>query len=117
MHAIAEERDDGSVVLEMAVTNVDGFRSFVLGFLTGLGLYHAFPQTPRVVLGPGFCGAYTTFSTFAVETDLLVKDGHTATAAIYMGSTLVVGLLCAWFGIVMGRWLVGARTDRRSRPR
>jgi proteasome accessory factor B len=30
---VTEERDDGSVVLEMAVTNVDGFRSFVLGFL------------------------------------------------------------------------------------
>jgi predicted DNA-binding transcriptional regulator YafY len=31
--ALVEERDDGSVVLEMAVTNIDGFRSFVLGFL------------------------------------------------------------------------------------
>jgi predicted DNA-binding transcriptional regulator YafY len=31
--AVIEERDDGSVVLEMAVTNIDGFRSFVLGFL------------------------------------------------------------------------------------
>ena len=31
--AVVEERDDGSVVLELAVTNIDGFRSFVLGFL------------------------------------------------------------------------------------
>jgi predicted DNA-binding transcriptional regulator YafY len=31
--AVAEERPDGSVILEMAVTNFDGFRSFVLGFL------------------------------------------------------------------------------------
>ena len=31
--AVVEERDDGSVVLELAVTNLDGFRSFVLGFL------------------------------------------------------------------------------------
>ena len=30
---MVEERDDGSVVVEMSVTNVDGFRSFVLGFL------------------------------------------------------------------------------------
>ena len=32
-HSVAEERDDGSVVLELAVTNLDGLRSFVLGFL------------------------------------------------------------------------------------
>jgi predicted DNA-binding transcriptional regulator YafY len=32
-NAVVEERDDGSIVLEMSVTNVDGFRSFVLGFL------------------------------------------------------------------------------------
>lgn len=31
--AVVEERDDGSVILELAVTNLDGFRSFVLGFL------------------------------------------------------------------------------------
>ena len=31
--AVAEQRDDGAVVLEMAVTNRSGFRSFVLGFL------------------------------------------------------------------------------------
>jgi predicted DNA-binding transcriptional regulator YafY len=31
--AVVERRDDGSVVLELAVTNRDGFRSFVLGFL------------------------------------------------------------------------------------
>jgi predicted DNA-binding transcriptional regulator YafY len=30
---VVEERDDGSVILEMSVTNLDGFRSFVLGFL------------------------------------------------------------------------------------
>ena len=32
-----------------------------LGFVTGLALYHAFPDEPKVVLGSGFCGAYTTF--------------------------------------------------------
>lgn len=31
--SVVEQRPDGSVVLEMAVTNLDGFRSFVLGFL------------------------------------------------------------------------------------
>lgn len=55
------------------VVNVTG--SLLLGILTGLGLYHAFPDTPRVVLGTGFCGAFTTFSTFSLETVRLLEEG------------------------------------------
>src|SRR4051812_28663878 len=44
------------------VVNATG--SLALGVLTGLALYHAFPAAPKLVLGTGFCGAYTTFSTF-----------------------------------------------------
>lgn len=63
----------------------------------------------RPFVATGFIGAFTTFSTFAVETDLLIKDDHVTTAAAYTGSTLVVGLLCAWLGIVMGRLLLSPR--------
>jgi len=42
--------------------------SFVLGVLTGLALYHTFPNTSKVILGTGFCGAYTTFGTWTFET-------------------------------------------------
>ena len=43
--------------------NVSG--SFVLGVITGLALYHGLESTPKIVVGTGFCGGYTTFSTFA----------------------------------------------------
>ncbi len=53
------------------VVNISG--SFALGLLSGLALYHAFPSDATLVLGTGFCGAYTTFSTFAFETVRLIE--------------------------------------------
>lgn len=70
------------------VVNATG--SLLLGLLTGLGLYHAFPDTPRLVLGTGFCGAYTTFSTFTVETVRLLERGALGAAFRYaLGSVAV----------------------------
>ncbi|HET9729836.1 MAG TPA: CrcB family protein, partial [Acidimicrobiia bacterium] len=48
------------------VINVTG--SFVLGLITGAAMYHGLSHDARLVTGTGFCGGYTTFSTFAVET-------------------------------------------------
>ena len=70
------------------VVNVTG--SFFLGLLTGLGLYHAFPATPKAVLGTGFCGAYTTFSTFSLETVRLLEEGATSVALRNAFGTLLV---------------------------
>lgn len=75
--------------------------SFVLGFLTGLGLYHAFPQTPRVVLGTGFCGAYTTFSTFTFETVRLLEEGDIREAFGHALGSLVVCGVAAGAGLAL----------------
>jgi fluoride exporter len=69
------ERVGGRFPWGTLVINASG--SLLLGVLTGLVLYHAFPKTPKVILGTGFCGAYTTFSTFAYETVGLAEDGAT----------------------------------------
>lgn len=67
------DRTEGAFPWGTFVVNATG--SLLLGLLTGLSLYHAFPQTPKVVLGTGFCGAYTTFSTFTFETIRLLEEG------------------------------------------
>ena len=66
-----------------------------------------FPPTDiaRPFAGIGFLGAYTTFSTFSVEADLLVKDGHALTAGVYVVASLVVGIAAAWVGVVGARAL------------
>lgn len=56
----------------------------------------------RLLLGTGFCGAFTTYSTLALEAVLLTRDGHWATALAYGVSTVVLGAAAVWLGIVGG---------------
>jgi CrcB protein len=79
------------------VVNVTG--SFLLGLVTGLALHHGLGPVPETLLGSGFCGAYTTFSTFSYETVRLLEDGSLLEAALNALASLVVGLLAAAAGL------------------
>jgi len=79
------------------VVNVTG--SFLLGLVSGLALYHGFPKVPRLVLGTGFCGAYTTFSTFTFDTVRLLEEGATATAWRYVATTVALATAAAAAGL------------------
>ena len=96
--AIAE-RAEGVFPWGTFVVNASG--SLVLGVLTGLGLYHAFPKVPKVILGTGFCGAYTTFSTFTYETVELLEEGALNEAARNAFGTLIVGAGAAALGLAL----------------
>lgn len=93
-------------------TNITG--SFALGLLLALVL-ERFPPTRylRPFVATGFLGAYTTYSTFAVETDLLIKDGHAAIALTYASASLLVGFAAVWVGILAAR---SAPLPGRGRP-
>lgn len=93
-------------------TNVTG--SFALGFVLILVL-ERFPPTryARPFFATGFLGAYTTYSTFAVETDLLMKHGHAAIALAYAVASLLAGFAAVWAGIVGARSLPFAKGAHR----
>lgn len=98
--------------LSTFVINVTG--SFVLGALLTL-VVERWP--PREYIRPfaatGFCGAYTTWSTFMVDTALLLKGGHVTMAAGYVAATLVGGLLAMYTGILVVRgWIAGPGPGR-----
>lgn len=91
------------------VTNVSG--AFVLGALLEVLLRHGpdagARRAARLCVGSGLLGAYTTYSTLAVETDLLVRDGHVGLAAAYAGGTVLAGLVAAAVGIGLAGWALG----------
>lgn len=96
---VVTERTDGAFPWGTLVINVTG--SLLLGLLTGFALYHGFPKTPKVVLGTGFCGAYTTFSTFSYETVRLVEQKRVGAAVGNALGMLVAALAAA----AVGLWL------------
>lgn len=79
--------------------------AFALGVVTGLGLHHGLGPLPTAAVGTGFCGAYTTFSTFSYETVRLVEDGSLGAAATNAAASLGAGLAAAAAGLAVG-WLV-----------
>ena len=88
--------------------NVSG--SFVLALLL-VYILEIWPPTRyvRPLLGVGFCGAYTTFSTWMVDTDRLLADKHYANAALNVGGSLVAGLAATSLGLTCGRAVVAHR--------
>jgi fluoride exporter len=103
--ALLPTRDDGFPWATLLI-NVSG--ALLLGILVVVAV-ERFPSSryARAFFGTGFLGAYTTFSTYMVQTVLLTKDGHAIRATAYLLATVVVGLLASWFGLVLGHRLGG----------
>jgi CrcB protein len=83
-------------------------------FLLGLFLRYAVDTptlTPewRAFLTVGFCGGYTTFSTFSYETVALLEDGQWGRAAAYVGLSLGVALIGVLLGFATARGVVALR--------
>lgn len=92
----------GTFPVGTLVVNVLG--SFVLGALVRYAALHPdlSPQA-RLLLGAGFCGGFTTFSTFSVELLELLQGGAWARAGVYASLSVALGLAAATAGMAVVR--------------
>ena len=112
--------------LELAILPVGGFPlatflinitgAFALG-VVGVLLLERLPPTRylRPLLGIGFLGAYTTFSTMAMEGVRLLDQGRLGLAVGYWVATLLVGQMAGVHGMRLGRLRLPRRRDATGR--
>ena len=81
----------------------------LIGFIAGLPLGGGEGQWNglKLALTVGFCGGFTTFSTFMGESLTLAKGGDTLLSAAYIGASVAVGILAAAAGTQLAKALAG----------
>jgi CrcB protein len=97
---VVRSRSGATFPLGTLVINISG--SLVLGLVTGLTVAQLLPDAVRLVVGTGFLGGYTTFSTASFETVRLVQERRLPAALLYGLGTLVATTAVAGLGLVIG---------------
>ena len=106
---------EGAFPVGTFVANISG--AFLLGLLMATLAGRPGPRVVRPLVATGFLGAFTTFSTFAVELVTLVDDEQVLMAVVYATATLAIGMSVAALGHILGqRAGAGSRVDRREAP-
>ena len=88
------------VPLGTIAINVSG--SLLLGVLTGLLMAGVEPNSVKVVIGTGFMGGYTTFSTAMIETVRLLQQRRWVAAAVNGIGMMILALAAAVLGVFLG---------------
>ncbi|MHA6488785.1 fluoride efflux transporter FluC [Bacillus cabrialesii] len=90
--------------------------SLLLGILTGFFMIKAKRPLLPVFLGTGFCGGFTTMSTFSKETVMLLQ-AQPSLAVLYMALSLISGIVLALVGVLAGRGIAGNQQRKELQER
>ena len=77
--------------------------SFVLGIVVGVASHQILNENVRLGVAVGFCGAFTTFSTFAAELAGLVNEGKHRMLLQWTALMVIGGGVAAYAGVALGR--------------
>jgi CrcB protein len=99
--AFVENRNGSVRPRGTLVVNAAG--SLLLGVVTALTLRDHISGDAEIIIGIGFCGALTTFSTFAVETVRLIEEGAVEEALrnVALHASVALGLAAAGYAVVL----------------
>ncbi|MCP2259447.1 CrcB protein [Streptoalloteichus tenebrarius] len=97
----ARDRFDAVFPWGTFLVNVVG--SFVLGVVSGLALAGGAGEAVQALVGVGFCGALTTYSTFGYETVRLLEEGARRDALLNAAGSVLAGLASAVAGVALGQ--------------
>jgi len=78
---------------------------FSMGFFTTLVLERVanVPPETRLLVAVGFLGAYTTFSTYGLDTFILLRNRSWTAALFYWAGSAVLGIVCLQLGVILAR--------------
>lgn len=96
---IINNRSSSPFPLATWIVNITG--SFILGVLANLHMDHLIHEYVWFLFGIGFCGAFTTFSTFGYEITTLIHQKKTKLGIIYVSSSIVLGICSAFIGLTI----------------
>ncbi len=77
--------------------------SLLIGLLLGMVARNSLSPEMRLLLVTGFCGGFTTFSTFASESLSMVKAGDALLTALYVGGSVAIGILAVFVGMQISK--------------
>jgi len=84
------------------LVNITG--CFLIGLFFSYGTKHEyFSYNMQLLLMTGLCGGFTTFSAFTLESMGLIKEDKTGLFLLYIGGSVILGLLATWVGIKIAR--------------
>ena len=88
-----------------ATLSVNVVGSFLIGLLSGLIARHCggSGESIRLFAVVGFCGGFTTFSTFSNETFRLLEGNQWLSAAVYVGVSVLAGLAAVFLGYLISK--------------
>jgi fluoride exporter len=87
-----------SIPLSTLSVNIVG--SFIIGIIYALAEKSKISAEVRILIATGFCGGFTTFSSFAFENVKLLQDGEFFNTALYVVLSLVIGFIAVYLGIL-----------------